>query len=202
MLQVPADLECRRRCLADPFAFLATYLGHIFWQPWTNDRREMVNAIVHAASFSGDYALAGPRGEGKTKLGLFVALWLILKRELRLPIIIGKNQAGAENELSNLKLELANNAMLAADFPEVCLPIIALDGWGSRAQANRQWPENKHRLVEGLPHSAHHRSFRLAARLASGRAIGGLRARPGCCGHRRKDSGIQSPEHSAGLGHR
>ncbi len=132
-IKPPANLERRRRCLADPFLFLHEYFRDIFFQPFTDDRREMVNAIIHAASYSGDFALAGPRGEGKTKLALFTALFLILNRKLRLPIIIGKNQSGAENELNNLKRELVANEKFAADFPEICTPLIALDGWASRA---------------------------------------------------------------------
>jgi hypothetical protein len=133
-LRPPADLARRRRCLADPLVFLSTYFGEIFYQGFTADRRAMVEGIVHAASYGGDYALAGPRGEGKTKLALFVALWLILNRRVRLPIIIGKNQKGSENELANLKIELTGNESFAADFPEICLPLIALDGWASRAR--------------------------------------------------------------------
>ncbi len=136
-IRPPADLERRRACLADPFLFLPEYFPKIFFQPFTDDRREMVNAIIHAASFSGDFALAGPRGEGKSKLALFTALFLILNRKLRLPIIIGKNQSGAENELNNLKRELVANENFAADFPEICTPLISLDGWAS-ARTNRR----------------------------------------------------------------
>src|SRR4051812_49309947 len=80
----PANLARRRRALADPIVFLKTYFSHIFSQPFTPDRRAMVEAIIHAASYSGDFALAGPRGEGKTKIALFVALWLILNGKLKL----------------------------------------------------------------------------------------------------------------------
>ncbi len=133
-IRPPEDISRRAACLADPFAFLATYFASIFWQPFTADRREMVEAIIRAATYSGDFALAGPRGEGKTKLATFTALFLILNRTVRLPIIIGKNQSGAENELTNLKRELTANELFAADFPEVCTPLIALDGWASRAR--------------------------------------------------------------------
>ena len=130
----PQDIMRRAACLADPFAFLSTYFGSIFWQPFTTDRREMVDAIVRAATYSGDFALAGPRGEGKTKIVVFSALYLVLNRIVRLPIVIGKNSSGAENELTNLKRELTANELFEADFPEVCTPLIALDGWASRAR--------------------------------------------------------------------
>ena len=130
----PEDISRRAACLADPFAFLRTYFADIFWQPFTADRREMVAAIIRAATYSGDSALAGPRGEGKTKLAIFTALYLILNRTMRLPIIIGKNQSGAENELTNLKRELTAIQLFAADFPEISAPLIALDGWASRAR--------------------------------------------------------------------
>lgn len=130
----PADLGRRRACLADPFEFMPVYFGSIFCQPFNADRRSMVDSIIHAASYSGDYATAAPRGEGKSKIALFTALWLDLKCRLQLPIIIGKNQAGAENELDNLKLELTNNKKFLADFPEIAAPLIALCGWASTAR--------------------------------------------------------------------
>jgi len=135
VLSVPADLKRRKGCLDDPFEYLRTYFRNIFSQPFTADRKAMVESIIHAASYSGDYALAGPRGEGKTKLALFTASWLDLKKILKLPIIVGKNQAGSENELENLKIELTSpGSLFSQDFPEICEPLIALDGWASRAR--------------------------------------------------------------------
>lgn len=138
----PKNLRRRRRCLKDPYRFLETYFGHIFWQDWTDDRREMIDAIVAAATFSGDQAIAGPRGDGKTRLALFVSLFCVLAGRLQFPLIIGKSGKRAEIELQTLKNELEYNDLLAADFPEVCIPIRELGGWAARARMQTAGGEN------------------------------------------------------------
>ena len=134
VLDPPADVKRRRRALRDVFHFLSTYFPLVFYQDFTPDRRAMAQSILHAASFSGDYALAGPRGEGKTRLALYCALFLLLAGRARFPLIISKNQAKANLELAGLKNQLSYNDLLAADFPEICMPIRALEGWASRAR--------------------------------------------------------------------
>jgi hypothetical protein len=133
----PKNLRRRRRCLKDPVAFMSTYFGWIFWQPFTKSRRTMVESIIHAARYSGDYAVAEKRGGGKSKIALFTTFWLDLRGELSLPIIIGKNQRGAENELNNLKQAITESPSFSDDFPEVCEPLIALEGWASTARKQK-----------------------------------------------------------------
>lgn len=94
----------------------------------------MIRAIEHAASFGGDQAIAGPRGEGKTKYAIFVSFKLVLIGAVLFPVIVSKSGKVAERELSNLKNELLYNDRLAEDYPEVCAPIRALEGSASRAR--------------------------------------------------------------------
>lgn len=130
----PKNIRRRAKCLKDPLAFFSTYFPRVFYQGFTEDRRKMVEAIRHAARYGGDFALAGPRGEGKTRLAIFTSLHLVLSGQRRFPLIISKNQGKANIELANLKRELEFNDLLADDFPEVCFPIRALGGWASRAR--------------------------------------------------------------------
>lgn len=130
----PKNLRRRRRSLKDPFAFLQNYFGWIFWQPFTPARRSMVNAIIHAARYCGDYSVADKRGGGKSKSALFTTLWLSIRSEVQLPLIVGKNQAGAENDLDNLRQAIRESPAFAEDFPEICKPLIAMGGWASTAR--------------------------------------------------------------------
>lgn len=129
-----ADMSRRADCLDDIFTFLKVYFPEIFSQKFTPDRIEMLEAIIFAARFSGDQAVAGPRGEGKTRNALYASLWLCLRGELRFPIIIGKNATRSATDMKSLKEQLQFNALLADDFPEVCIPIRELEGWASRAR--------------------------------------------------------------------
>lgn len=150
-LKIPriADLRRRKRCLADTYLFLHTYFPAIFTQPFTADRREMVDAIEHAAKYGGDQAVAGPRGDGKTRSALFVTLKLMLMGALRFPLIISKSGPRASRELRNFKDAIRASELLLADFPEVVGPVVALGGWASRARqqtvfgqfTNLEWGE-------------------------------------------------------------
>lgn len=128
-----ADPIRRRDCLADTYEFLRVYLGSIFYQEFTADRREMIDAIERAATYGGDQAIAGPRGDGKTRSALFVTLKLELDAKVRFPLIVSKSGSRASRELKNFKDAIKDNELLRADFPEVFVPIHAMGRWASRA---------------------------------------------------------------------
>lgn len=130
-LQIPAveDRERRATCEADVFLFLETYFPHRFTNPWTDQQREMVEAILHAAKYGGDQAIAAPRGGGKTTLAECVAgIYCVVTGVLRFPVLCAASGPDAERILSNIKAEYEFNETLSADFPEVCYPIQALEG--------------------------------------------------------------------------
>lgn len=146
-----AEPDRRKRCLADIYEFLPTYFPHVFYQPFTQDRREMIDAIMHAARYGGDQAVAGPRADGKTRSALFCALALCLAGHVTFPMIISKSGPRANRELKNLKdcLSSPENAAFCDDFPEIAVPILALGRWSSRARqqtvqgsyTNLEWGE-------------------------------------------------------------
>lgn len=158
----PADPDRRAACLADPYLFLTTYAKDVFYQPFTVDRREMIDAIMHAAKFGGDQAIAGPRADGKTRSALFCAMLLALAGFVFFTLIVSKSGPRANRELKNLKDWLGNQgvfdpekgdvinpSLFCQDFPEVVYPILALGRWSSRARqqtvagqyTNMEWGE-------------------------------------------------------------
>ena len=135
-LIIPNPKEPNRRFDAMQRAdlFLQTYFGDVFFEDFTQDRLDMLNSIVHAATYGGDQAIAGSRGEGKTKLAIGGALYLAICNLSRFPIVIGKNQRKSESELKTVKEKLQQSELLLADFPELCHPFKAVGGWSSRAR--------------------------------------------------------------------
>jgi hypothetical protein len=124
----------RRDCLADLYQFLPTYFGNVFYQGFTVSRREMIDAILHAARYGGDQAVADYRGGGKTRSALFCTLWLLVGGHVFFPMIISKSGPRANRELRNLKEAIRDSAAFREDFPEVVEPIVQLGGWSSRAR--------------------------------------------------------------------
>lgn len=133
-IPLPVDMERRARCLEDPLLFLRTYFSSTFYQPFTKDREAMLRSIVDAARYGGDYAIAGPRGEGKTRLAVYGALYLMFANLSPFPVVIGKSQTKAQNELKTIKDRLQQNDLLLSDFPEVAMPFKAVGGWSSRCR--------------------------------------------------------------------
>jgi hypothetical protein len=133
-IRIPKEPQRRLDALNDGEVFLTTYFPEVFFEPFTADRRDMHESIVRAARYGGDQAIAGTRGEGKTKLAIYTALYLILSGLSRFPIVIGKNQRKSEAELRTVREKLQQSALLLEDFPELCQPLQAIGGWSSRAR--------------------------------------------------------------------
>ncbi len=133
-IPIPKNVERRNACLADPELLLTTYFPDVFYEAFTQDRRDMVKTIIDAAQYGGDQAIAGPRGEGKTRLAMYTALFLMLRSLSNFPIVIGKSQSKSQGELKTIKEKLQQSTLFIEDFPEVGVPFQAVGGWSSRAR--------------------------------------------------------------------
>ena len=122
----------RKRALADVYGFLDLYFGHRFYNPLSSTHRDMIQEILFRATHGGDQAIAALRGEGKTTIAECVVIFCLLARLLRFPLIVAATGRDAELILANIKSEFETNELLRADFPEVCGPIVALEGAASR----------------------------------------------------------------------
>jgi len=138
----PRNMKRRLASLDNVELFLTTYFPNVFYEPFTADRRAMMNDIVDAAQYGGDQAIAGPRGEGKTRLALYVALYLMVSGKSVFPIVIGKSQTKAQSELKTIKEKLQQTALFIADFPEIGVPFKKVGGWSSRGRMQTFRQEN------------------------------------------------------------
>lgn len=130
----PIADPCRRaECEADIYKFLPTYMSEKFKLSFTENQREMVEAIMQCGQFGGDKAIAAPRGGRKTTTTEGVVIYCLLLGLLRFPLIVAATGPDAARILDNIKHELEFNDLLAADYPEVCGPIRALEGAPQRA---------------------------------------------------------------------
>jgi hypothetical protein len=135
-LKIPNPANIDRRLTAEESAevWLRTYFPDTFFQPFTTDRSRMLQAIVDAAIYGGDKAIAGARGEGKTRLAMYGGLYLMVRRLSPFVIVIGKNQKKSEGELKTIRERLQQSEMFIADYPEIGIPFRAVGAWSSRAR--------------------------------------------------------------------
>lgn len=93
----------------------------------------MIARIEEAATLGALYALAMPRGSGKSTICRMAALWVISYSISRYVFLIGANAEKAQDTLATIKTLIRFLPEYAADFPEIAYPAIALGGIANRA---------------------------------------------------------------------
>ena len=112
--------------------FCESYFPDTFALEWSEDHIKVIVKIETAVLFGGLFALALPRGMGKTSLAEVACLWAMLYGHREFVALIGATESAALEILDSIKTELDVNELLAEDFPEVCYPVAQLDGIANR----------------------------------------------------------------------
>lgn len=128
-----ADPERRQRLEQCDEEWLRWYRGDIFTYDFTPQQLAMIEALRNAILYGGDQALAASRGEGKTTLFENVLLKYTLAGTVDFSVLFGANATAAENSLQAMRDPIERNERLHADYPEVCVPVRALEDTPNRA---------------------------------------------------------------------
>jgi len=133
--ELPAVMnpERRTRCERNFQAFCDEYFQATFHLAWSDDHRKVIAKIEKAVLEGGLFAMAMPRGSGKTSLCETACLWALIYGHREFVALVGSDEEHASNMLDSIKAELENNERLLDDFPEVCFPIRAMEGIHQRA---------------------------------------------------------------------
>ena len=123
----PGDLARRTACESDFRRFCETYFPNAFRLAWSEDHLRVIARMQDAVLNGGLFALAMPRGSGKTTLCERAALWALLYGHRRFVCLVGATEKRAGELLEHLKTELTFNDTLAADFRQVCYPLRRLE---------------------------------------------------------------------------
>ena len=118
----------RNRCKKSLRQFCQTYFKGTFQLKWAPDHLKIIARIEKSVIHGGLFALAMPRGMGKTSLCEVATLWALANGYHRFVALIGADLASAVQMLDSIKSELEQNELLLEDFPEICYPIVRLDG--------------------------------------------------------------------------
>jgi len=127
------DTQRKASCERDFRGFCEQYFPCTFHLPWSDDHLKVIAKIEQAVLEGGLFAMAMPRGSGKTSLCETACLWAMLYGHREFVALIGSDEEHAANMLDSIKAELENNEQLLADFPEVVYPIHCLEGIHQRA---------------------------------------------------------------------
>lgn len=128
-----ANKDRRAESLASLETFCLTYLRASFFRPFSKSHRKAAKKIERAAKNGGCFALAMPRGFGKSTLLKAACLWAILNGYRRFVCLIAASSPMACRKLAEIKKWCETNDLLLADFPEVFVPIRKLGRLTGRA---------------------------------------------------------------------
>jgi hypothetical protein len=132
--ELPAVVNPDRkaRAASDFRFFCEAYFPLTFHLPWSPDHLKVIARIEQAVLRGGLYAMAMPRGSGKTTICECACIWAVLNGHREFVCLIGSDEAHAMDMLESIKMELDGNELLLGDFPEVVYPIQSLDGIANR----------------------------------------------------------------------
>ncbi len=122
----------KQRAAADFQYFCESYFPLTFHLPWSEDHLKVIARIERAVLQGGLFAMAMPRGSGKSSLAECACIWAVVYGHREFVCLIGSDEGHAIDMLDSIKMELDSNDALLDDFPEVCFPIHSLEGIANR----------------------------------------------------------------------
>lgn len=146
-----ADLDRRRRCRDNLKLFGETYVPGPLKKPCGLHHLQGIARLEECVTLGALLAQAFPRGEGKTTWLQIAALWATAYAWRRFAFIIGATEAKAVARLDAIQKYLRFLPTFAADFPEICMPVIHLGGQPRRCQGQHsagvptmmEWSDNQ-----------------------------------------------------------
>jgi len=136
-LPAVADPERKAKACASFRCFCETYFPDVFYLPWSPDHDKVIEKIERAVLNGGLFAVAMPRGSGKTVLMQMACLWSALIGATPFVCLIAASAERAKDLLENIKVWFETNPLIEADFPEVCYPIKALERITNRQKGQK-----------------------------------------------------------------
>jgi hypothetical protein len=136
--------ERKERAASDFRFFCDSYFPLTFHLPWSPDHLKVIAKIEQAVLRGGLFAMAMPRGSGKTTICECACIWAVLYGHRDFVCLIGSDEGHAMDMLDSIKMELDGNDLLLEDFPEVVYPIQCLDGIANRCNGQLYKGERTH----------------------------------------------------------
>ena len=129
----PADPARREACRYDLRRYLLTYHAEAFPAPFSDIHLALIHDAETAILKGGLHCRAFFRGAGKTTVFARALIWAIAYGHRKFAVIVG-----ATDDLAcvlmdkHIRREICENETLRADFPELCMPFVALEGHGRK----------------------------------------------------------------------
>lgn len=118
----------REACREDLHRFLTTYFPQSTGRkPFSEDHVRAIGRLQRCILEGGLFVQVFPRGFAKTTISENAAVWATVYGHRKFVPIFGADANAAAGNIDSIKLELSENDLLYADFPEVCHAVRALE---------------------------------------------------------------------------
>lgn len=128
-----ADPARRAAAAAALKVFAETYFARLLYHGWSDDLLEAVAILEQVVRDGARFALAMPRGGGKSTLVVIALLWAVLNGYRRFAVGVAATKELGVQLIDNVKNEILTNDLLAADYPEAIHPLRELECIAQRA---------------------------------------------------------------------
>lgn len=122
----------KKKCKDDLLAFCQNYFKAAFYLSFSPDQKKCISKIEDTVKQGGRFAFAMPRGSGKSTILKIGCIWALFYGHRSFVALIQASETMAASALNDIKMAIQTNDELIADFPEVCYPILKLDGIANR----------------------------------------------------------------------
>jgi hypothetical protein len=143
-LPVVGNPERKLRAAMEFCFFCKVYFPFTFHLAWSPDHLKVISKIEQAVLHGGLYAMAMPRGSGKTSICECACIWAVLYGHRDFVCLIGSDEGHSMDMLESIKTELDGNELLLEDFPEAVFPIQCLDGIANRCSGQLYQGQRTH----------------------------------------------------------
>lgn len=135
----PANPYRRETARYNLHHFLVTYFpSSTGLKPFSEDHLRVINRVQKCALEGGRFVEAIYRGFAKSTILENSILWIMLYGHRQFPVLFAASKELAKDAIESIKSELEDNDLLAEDFPEVCVPVQALEGKVQRCASQTQ----------------------------------------------------------------
>lgn len=124
--------------------FAESYFPHLFRLEWSADHLQVLELIERVVLNGERFAVAMPRGSGKTTLCEVAVIWAVLTGRHQFVYLIAATDDHAATFMRNIKAHLLSNKEMADDFPDAVQPFRLLDGESRRATGQRHYGIRTH----------------------------------------------------------
>jgi len=125
--------ELREACRKDLLKFLIEYFPESTGKaPFSTDHIRVIKRIEYCILHGGRFVNAVFRGFAKTTIAENAIIWAALYGHRRYIAMFGFSQDMADDSIDAIKMEVIENELLLADFPEAIVPFLKLENVSQR----------------------------------------------------------------------